>query len=148
MFVTSSIRFSKQATKKLSRTPIANQFEKSSFWSLFWLKLLTVHIPPCCLSVDNSSDTVKNIFPPLTVINYMDKIKSEMNGPSCTSNWSIFFTDLKNINFVTNRSSNRKFWYKIVKSGQIGHFQGRLQRMVKWRIILQHFHCWLLWEHS
>ena len=36
MFVTSSIRLSMKVIKKLSRTPIANQFKKSSFWSFFW----------------------------------------------------------------------------------------------------------------
>ena len=40
----------------------------------------------------------------------VEEKKSEVNDSRYTSNWSIFCTDLKNINFVIIRSSNRKFW--------------------------------------
>ena len=42
---------------------------------------------------------------------------------------------MKNIYFVINRTLNRKFWENFENSGQIGDFQGHIQKMVTWHII-------------
>ena len=90
----------------------------------YWLNLLffgllslnvefpRVYKPFWCLSVDESCDTVKNIFSSLTVLIWGEIL--EVNARSDTSNWSIYSTQCKYIIFVINESSNRKFWFNFL----------------------------------